>query len=329
MRNFLRLLLGVSWALACATVIRAADFVWPGHGTIHFDVPNTWNLVGKQAEDVGYAFNAKPKSGAAALLQITLAAKQGMKPVATTELPLLLQRTVQGYLSGSVEKQFSPVSLPLNQGVGYYVHLTDSSLVGQAPQAGNFKAMRNAVAALDPGALVIITMQFDDPDGSELSDMMAMARSMRFDRADSASPAAATSFVFTRPQSKLLVEFPDLKTRVDREGYFLGATSSPQVNVSGWLEPAERYAGMKKFWAKESGGKINGVFGREGDWETVSYQIAMNLGGKKTVQQHLRAELVRDGTWVDLHLSVIGESGNLDLERQLLAVLRRTRISLK
>lgn len=334
MFEFHRLLAGgaLAFALVAQSFAQAVDFNWPNHGTIRFEVPDGWKLNGRQAAEIGYAFKASPKSGASALLQITLAAKDGMDSTATSELPRILERTVHEYLDGSVEKKFAPQPLPLAQGAGYYVQLTDSSLVGKAPQKDNYKVMRNGIAVLDPGALVIITMQFDNADGPEVGDMMAIVRSMAFDRSkqgDATVAARVQPFVFTRPQSKLRVGFPklNLKVEVEREGYFLGGITPEAINISGWLEPAHRYNGLEKFWAKESGGKITGTLGREGDWETVSYTT--ELTSTEFTQHHLRAELSRDGTWIDLHLSAVGKSNDTELSGRLLSVLRAIQISTK
>ncbi len=333
MRFPLRFFLCALSVVALTSAAHATDFVWPGHGTIHFDVPDSWRLVGKQAEEIGYAFNAKPKSGAAAKLQITLAAGKGMKPANPADLPHLLQRVVKDYLAESVEKKFSPEPLPLSQGTGYYVHLTDRSLVGKPARPGNFKAMRNAVAALDPGALVIITIQFDDPNGPELGDMMAMVRSMRFIRDESVrapAPVARTGpFEFTVPQSKLLLRITDAQMIEDGAGskpnYFQLSDRAVSRILSGWFEPAERYDGLKKFWRGESatltknGFKPEGVeFAQIGDWEVIYYHQTLS---PETRMCHLRAELARAGTWIDLHFSATGPEPISELRQRLTSLL--------
>ena len=58
--------------LAVATPAARYDYVWPGHGIITFDVPFSWSLMGSQAGDVGFNFKAVPKSGAAAIRQVSL-----------------------------------------------------------------------------------------------------------------------------------------------------------------------------------------------------------------------------------------------------------------
>lgn len=325
-------LASLAFALSSAAVFAApVEFKWPTRGTIHFDVPETWRLSGSQAGDIGFGFNGRPKSNAAAVLQITLAAKRGMNPVDSADLPKLLEKAVHDYLPGSVEKIFDPRPLPLSQGTGYFMHLTDASLVGKPPQPGDYQAMRSAVAALDSQALVIVTMNFNDPAGHEVAEMMAMVQSMRFIRKASSSPSneANKPFTFSHPESRVQLafssrEFEPMKTEA---GYFLGAIPSEQVTASGWFEPAERYGGLAAFWEKESGGKINGTLGRDGDWETVLYQT--KLDEKKLSQHHLRAELVRDGTWVDLHFSTVGAPDDPECIARLRRTLRSIVISNK
>lgn len=346
MRFSFRFLLAGLTATALAVVVHAADFIWPGHGTISFDVPDSWKMVGNQAAEIGYAFNAKPKSGASANLQITLAAQNGQKPTTVDELPTLLLRMVKDYLSGSVEKEFSPQPFPLGQGVGYYAHLTDRSLVGKPPQPGNFKVMRNAIAALDPGALVVITIQFDDPHGTELADMMAMVRSMRFLRDQSVrqpEPATRTGpFDFTVAESKLRLRIMDTRlvedaeragTTIDNPRYFKLSDRGISRIVSGWFEPAESYDGLKKFWRGEStsltknGFKPEGVeFTKAGDWDVVYYHQTPSPDSRMC---HLRAELVRAGTWIDLHLSATGSEPLAELRERLKATLSSIEIAEK
>lgn len=325
---------------------RATDFVWPGHGTIRFEVPDSWNMVGRQAADVGYAFNAKPKSGAAAKLQISLLAKEGLKPVEAAELQKMLQRTVQEYLSGSVEKSFSPQPLPLSQGVGFFMHLTDRSLVGKPPRPGDYKAMRNAVAALDPTALVVITIQFDEAQGPELADMMAMVRSMTFDRAAKRGALTATPrtdrFEFSVPESKLILRIPSANLSADttRIGggtnnprYFKLSDATTSRILSGWFEPAARYDGIKKFWRNESaalaqsGFKPEGVeFAQIGPWEVVHYFQTLS---PDVHMCHVRAELSRAGTWIDLHFSATGSEPLAELRQRLTALLSSIEIAEK
>lgn len=164
----------------------ARDFTWPGHGVISFEVPAGWKLEGQPAEDVGYAFRARPDSGAAAILQITLVNTPANKPVLAGELTDRLHASLQPYIDQSVEKEFRPVALKCRQGKGCYAELTDAALAGKPPVAGDYKVMRSALVALDRQALVVATMQFDDPAADEAGEMLAIVGSMRFTRSGAA-----------------------------------------------------------------------------------------------------------------------------------------------
>ncbi len=159
----------------------AKDFTWAAHGQIHFDVPEGWKLTGEPAEDVGYVFHARPTSGAAAFLQITLVNTPVNKPVLAGELTDRLHASLQPYIDQSVEKEFHPVPLKCRQGKGWYAELTDASLVGKAHVPDDYKIMRSALIALDRQTLVVATMQYDNPAGNEAAEMLAMVGSMRFD----------------------------------------------------------------------------------------------------------------------------------------------------
>lgn len=164
--------------------VQATEFAWAGRGTITFDLPPGWELNGRQIGGGGaFAFDARPKSDAPAVLRITLANTPSDRPLDPAKLATMLEEMVRNYVDGSVEKRFAPQPLPLAQGRGLYVQFTDAALVGHPAQRENLKVMRNAIAALDDHALAIITLQFDDPAAPELSAMMGIVRHMRFQRA--------------------------------------------------------------------------------------------------------------------------------------------------
>lgn len=177
-------------AASLPVAARATEFKWPGHGVISFDVPAGWKLKGKPADEIGYAFNGRPESGAAAILQITLVNLPEDKPVADADLPGRLQEGLAPFIAQSVEREFRAVPLRCRQGKGWYSQLTDANLVGKPPVPDDYKVMRNALIALDRHALVLVTMQFDDPTAPEADEMLALICSMRFDRVSSSTTAA-------------------------------------------------------------------------------------------------------------------------------------------
>ena len=169
--------------------IHAKDFIWAGHGTISLDVPPGWKPEGQPAEDVGYAISARPASGTAALLQITLVNLPANKPVTVAELPERLHTSLKPYIAQSVEREFRPVALKTHQGKGWYAELTDAALVGKPPVPDDYKVMRSALLAFDRQTLVIATMQFDDPT-SAAGEMLAIVGSMRFEAAPAFSQSS-------------------------------------------------------------------------------------------------------------------------------------------
>jgi hypothetical protein len=162
--------------------VSAAEFQWPKHGTIGFEVPAGWRIKGQQAEDVGFAFSARPTNGANAVAEITLANVPGGATIDKQAIKKRLEDSLQPYLEGSTEKKFQPVELKMRQGCGWYDQLTDASLVGKLPVKDDHKVMRNALVALDDHTLVVITMFFDNPKGNEPNDMLSIVQSMEFKR---------------------------------------------------------------------------------------------------------------------------------------------------
>ncbi len=152
-------------------------------------------------------------------------------------------------------------------------------------------------------------------------------------RAQDAAPApgaADAPFTFTLPPSQVIVKMSDASLRPEEAGgglnYFKLVRRDPLLILSGWLEPAEQYKGLKDFWTSESrspayAGKLAPVrleMMRHGPWEVVAYDVAVPGGGTSA---HLRAERVQAGTWIDLHLSTTSAGPPETLRGELLAAL--------
>ncbi|HSB21092.1 MAG TPA: hypothetical protein VLD85_13870 [Anaeromyxobacteraceae bacterium] len=298
-------------------------------------VPIGWSVRSRGVGDMGYAFLVQP-SGSAVVVQITLAALPPDKPMRADEARTRLEVAVRTFVATSVEKVFDPRPLSLFRGSGWVVQLTDASLVGKPPEPGNFKVMRNALAVLDDHLMMVATVQFDDPSRPEVGEAMALLSTLRVERSN-APPArpASGAFEFTVPESRLVVKIPDIGLRRDDPAdggprYFKLSRSDPQLILSGWLEPASRYKGLKGFWESESRSPaFAGPLAparvemlHVGPWEVVAYDVVVPGG----TSAHLRAERVQAGTWIDLHLS--GTSGRpaSTLRRELLEALRRVEV---
>ena len=127
----------------------------------------------------------------------------------------------------------------------------------------------------------------------------------------------ADSYVLNVPASKVVLRLP--KGGFQRMSVASGgATGSPRyfafddkksgVIISGWLESSKRYKGFGKLWSADKQSFIKQGLkieeerpGKIGDWDCVFYVVSLGPGMR---QQNLRACLVAEGTWVDVHLSL-------------------------
>jgi len=161
---------------------QAADFSWTDHGTIDLDAPPNWKLRGTATEEGGYTFVASPRSETHALLQVSILSIPSTLVLTDGDLRLRLHDSLRTYIDQSVEKEFRVRDLTCRQGKGWYAELTDAALVGQPAKPEEFKVMRSALLLLEPQTMAIATMLFDDPQGAEPGEMLAMVSSLHFDR---------------------------------------------------------------------------------------------------------------------------------------------------
>lgn len=345
MRPMLRLFVVL---IAPVTTVRvgAADFNWQGHGAISLDVVPGWKLQHKPAGDVGYYFIARSSSRNQAAIQITVIETPPDKPVKAGDIVNLLNGAAQVYLPGSVEKRVEPHGMLLAQGSGCWAQFTDAALVGRPTVPGDYKITRSAIIALDEHTVAAATMQFDVPNGSEPSAMLAMLSSLRFVQGRTVAEAPPESgdsgFEFTVPGSALLLhialtgmEEDNLRTGggTDQPGYFRISRAKPNLVISGWFEPDGKYSGLMKFWNGEAATMAtnglpqprNVMFSRQGKWEFVSYDVVM----AGATFCHVRAELKQSGTWIDLHLSMTATGSPVEARAELLAALGNVEVRMK
>ena len=215
----------VTTTLAAASA-RAAEFAWPGRGAVRMTAPPSWTVSAQDAGEKGIGFRAAP-STEGVLAQITLLALPPGEPRRAEDVRKELEKLVQPYLDGSVEKAFAPERLPVSQGSGWVVQLTDASLVGKTHEPGNCTTKR------------------------------ARCRPSRRPARGSTAASQSGAFEFTVPQSRVKVRVSGLGLRPDgpadlEKRYFKLSRGNPQLILSGWLEPASAYEGLKGFWAAES-----------------------------------------------------------------------------
>ena len=63
------------------------------------------------------------------------------------------------------------------------------------------------------------------------------------------------------------------------------------------------------------------------DWQAMAYEFPLPAGNG--TNSHLRAELVKDGTWVDLHISITGRMTVQEARAATFALLRSIEVTKK
>jgi hypothetical protein len=319
--------------------VHAEAFDWPGHGTVRVVEPTGWGVRAQPTNEVGFYLIAQPQTAPVVNAQFSLIVSPSEQPLEVEEVKGRLEDMTRQFLDGSVEKAFDPKPLALSRGSGWVVQLTDASLAGKPAEPGNYKVMRNAMAVLDGGVMLIATIQFDDPSQPEVGKAMSLLSSLQFESGTGAAPAAPAPggpFTFTVPQSRVIVKVSDPSLRPDdaapaRPSYFKLTRRDPQLILSGWLEPASSYKGLKEFWQSESRSPAYaGALAptrvemlKTGPWDVIAFDVSVPGGGTSA---HVRAERVQAGTWIDLHLSTTSARPPATLRAELLAVLRQVQV---
>ena len=326
----------------------ATDFSWPGHGIITVDVPAQWVLAARAAGDDSFYFKAKPESRTTAQLQVTLIDTRPERPVLIAHLKEELRNLAQPVLAESVEKEFSPQELHLPRSLGWFVQLTDANLVGKPSAPDAYKIMRSALLCLDDHALVHVTLQFDDAHTSEPAEMLELLASLRFARVTKNSELAPTQaaghFEFTAADSRLRLRIPadgwveavdKVSGSLTHSRSFTLSREEPNLVLRGWFESAQRYTSLQDFFAseadtrKEAGLPLpqNLEFLKIGNWEIAAYDLP--LPEADGTNRHLRAQLTRAGTWIDLHLCSTSPQTATVVREQLLATLQSIQLTEK
>jgi hypothetical protein len=210
----------------------------------------------------------------------------------------------------------------VDDGIGIYASFVDPSLVGKPVEKGNFKVATSVDFLLSNGFTVHATVFTDDLTSAAFTEGMAIAKSLRI-----IAPAVAKTEgdrVSVGGLDQALSLPPGRFKAVDNgmnknPGYFFFQDDRGVV-LSGWLDKASGFKGMKEFWAGEKasmqakgGIPIEGeTFKTIGDWEAVLYTVPLD---KDVSQKNLRACRVVGQTWADIHLSITSTSSTWkDLE---------------
>ena len=139
------------------------------------------------------------------------------------------------------------------------------------------------------------------------------------------------------PVSKLTMTVPkgSLESKKGGSGsprYFYFEDKNGLI-ISGWFEPAESFAGIKKFWDSETNEwkrrglpePIDTSFQKVDGWDAIVYDIKMPKG----TNSHIRAHWVQAGTWIDVHLSLTSTQSSSELRAKLQETLKSIQVKEK
>jgi hypothetical protein len=166
-------------------------------------------------------------------------------------------------------------------------------------------------------------------------DDTAVVTSIKGDTIELTVPASA--LVLTFPKGGLAEMDKSGNRAAESPRYFGFAHLQRGLVMSGWIEPASAFKGYKEFWVGEfTAMKEGGLMPVEPptpvdivDWVAIAYELPLPKTASNAVNTHIRAELVKNGTWVDLHISVTGDMPLADARSEALELLKSVVVTKK
>lgn len=140
-----------------------------------------------------------------------------------------------------------------------------------------------------------------------------------------------TAYQLRVPVSRLILNLPATglaqQDSKPEERYFHFVDQARGLVISGWFEPAHLFKGLDQFWTSETANwkkigmptPLNVEQTKVGDWQVIMYDMTL----PKVNNTHLRAHLVKAGTWIDVHTSITG-TGEISTYRQAMLELLKT-----
>ena len=325
--------------LASTPFSQAKEFVWKeANCVISMEVPPGWKTVKKAFGERAYTWLIESGSGKHAEMSLSLT--QYSSRAGETE------KDLEGRLGSGVVKTlragqgYNMMKFPMRQGIGRMSQFNKEALRWGVPFEVNHPILRLAYCTLDANCGLVGIMQMDDANSAEAAAMLDIISRLTLARRGPSTVldvvAKDDHYTLSVPAGRVRLSFPKSGlAQVEATGG--GATDSPRYfyfvdaahgfQVSGWLENARLYKGIKDFWASEDRAarfKASSVsFERCGDWEVVYYEL---FDGQ---QISMRAECVRDDTWIDLHCSVLGAASKAAARDALLKFVRSSAIDTK
>lgn len=209
-------------------------------------------------------------------------------------------------------------------GFGIFAVFEDPDLVGKPPQPGNHKIAIPVAASVEGKALVFITILCDDPAGASQAEAWRFIRSLALVTNKPAASHTAESASDGRPAFQAPAGFAAIGSPAAETGDRFMYVGPDGVILSGCLDSAAKFPGMRTFWAREKaalekniGPVRNESLSLVAGWNVVTYTMPV---GAET-QQNLRACRLFGEKWVDVHLSQTGSHASAETLKALLPKL--------
>jgi hypothetical protein len=290
--------------------IAAADFPFGACGTLTANVPDGWKIE-RMDRGPGCTFAFKPANRANASMLLTLLCLPDLGAADPVQLKRKLVQYSARFAAGSVEKTAVLHDLTLSKGCGAYCTFTDASLVGKPPEPGNYKMQSSGLIQFDDALFATFTLFCDDVGAGEFAEMLAITNSLRakLDTSRLRIPGRGWSLAITAPALGRIEE-------ENRGRNYSFRANAERFNLSLFVEQPQGAWAHREcyefYWAQA---KRNPMIDQSSVKMTatprfyrVEYDIKTALGNGAEVLRNVNYYFVFEGSWVDLHISMMDPS---------------------
>ncbi len=345
-RNSLAAVAGCLVLLTISATLQASqpvDVKLPDSGSLQMSVPDEWK-VEQHIETGALTLRFTPAGKDDFMVLMTVIPRPADAPIATVAgVRKVVTERGRKELSGALQKELELAEIKTADAAGFLYHLTDRN---PEKGPGDYREGDQGLV-LAHGRLISVTILTHTGGDAIVKQALDALKTVRIsgELQRAAEPGRVTvtesgdNYEITVPVSRLRMVIPKehFVPAPEQAGndstYFQLTDATKNIFVSGWIEPQDEFKGIQKFWAGETAAwKKNNLpppeateFMKIGKWDAVTYQIALPSGSNP----HIRAHWLQDGTWIDLHLSMVSDLPKADSMRLLEAFLTQIRVSAK
>jgi hypothetical protein len=231
-----------------------------------------------------------------------------------------MKRTLSFYLTDAVEREMRFTSLETADGVCEYTSFTDRRLVGRKIPEGERLISTTGMRSWK-GVYLLFTLLSNSRDTEAFRQAIEIVRTgvKEVGGQGVAGAPASGAISVTLPFAPWVMKVPGEGAKVaertikpdGRSGYFLLRNDASGLNVSFFIEPARKCTSSRECrdMVQKAGfahlGRAEKITPSEiGDISVVECFVP-DFRGMPVQQQHLFAEFVVQGYWVDMHVSKV------------------------